>query len=246
MFIRRYAPRVINSYYATVDGDGGGDTGGGGTNGGHGGEGNTPTPPPATPDWGAFASSLDTLNSQLGGKLDTLVDQVRSASTPADPDPDPVDLDALSRQELVAHVVGSMTKTFETLLADKLNPVLERVNTVHTDVVVDRAKSEIGSLRAEHKDFSDWNTEIVGLAKQHPSLSITECYRLAKVSNPAKATELDRKYNPPAPPARKPFSFTPGNTGNNGTKVLSAEQAGREAYTEVAARHPGVLALLSE
>src|SRR5690349_24029297 len=95
------------------DGSGGSAANGAASNGASGGDASG-TPPAsattttATPDWGQFVNSLGELNQSLGGKLDALVGEVKSLPAATAPPPEPVDLESLSRAQLVEHIVGTI------------------------------------------------------------------------------------------------------------------------------------------
>lgn len=241
--------------FCHVDGDGGAGggsdlgAGGGGSPDGGSGDGagdNKPT----GPDWEAFIRGMDGLNQNLGGKFDALLNEVRTSrpQPPADPEPEPSDLDAMTNSELFAHMMGKMTKAFEGMLDGKLGPVVGHINNLTTTMTTDSVTREMNTLKESAKDFQDWNTEMIDLAKEHPSLGVKDLYHLARSRNPAKTEELTKKYAPPPP--KKPNAFGglgPAPNGKGGTSpVLSALEAGREAYREVSERHPGVFAPLQE
>jgi len=234
-----------------AEGDTGGDAGGGtppapsGTGGDSGGDG---TPPAATPNWGEFVNSLGALNESLGGKLDTLVSEVRTVATPPAQSAEPPDFEAMSRPELVAHIVGTVGEAVRAQIEAALSPITTQLTGLQTTVATKTATEQVKELRSTHKDFNDWKDEMVGLARQpqYASLEIADLYVLARSRNASKASALDLKYTPPAPkPAPRWGGLTPSGGGtSNGAAVLSAADAGREAYREVSARHPGVLAVL--
>lgn len=201
---------------------------------------------PAGPNWNEFIGSLGQLNESLGGKLDTLVSEVRTVATPP-ANTEPPDFDAMSRPELVAHIVGTVGEAVRAQLAEALNPLTAQLTNLQTTVATGSATEQVKQLRAEHKDFNDWKDEMVGLAKtpQYASLEIADLYVLARSRNAAKAATLDAKYNPPPPkPAPRWGGLTPTGGAANGQAVLSSRDAGIEAYREVSAKYPGVLAAL--
>src|SRR6266851_5891158 len=243
-----------HSPFCFVDGDGTGADGGPSGAGGDGGGGapsaaaltTTAAPLPNLAEWTA---SLERLNDSLGGKLDGLVATVRDASARDTPAAAPVDLEALTRPELVAHIVSTLTEQITSLLDSKLAPVTTQLTNLQSNVVTREAQAEVESLRTNNKDFADWKDDMIALAKQpqYAALGITDLYQLARAKNTAKASELEKKYNPPAPPRRPMFGgLTPGGAGSpgNGAKPLTSAEAGREAYREVQARHSDVLPAL--
>jgi hypothetical protein len=211
-----------------------------------GGDGGAPTTPaPAGPNWSEFVSSLGTLNDSLGGKLDTLVSEVRTVATPREAPAEPPDFEAMSRPELVAHIVGTVGEAVRAQLAEALNPVSQQLTNLQMHVTTESATQSVNKLRTDHKDFNEWKDEMIGLAKVHPTLDIPSLYTLARGSNAAKSATLDAKYNPPAPkPASRWGGLTPSGGSTNGSAVLSSRDAGIEAYREVSAKYPGVLAAL--
>lgn len=236
--------------------DNGGAAGGGssvsngadGTNGAAVSDGTT-TPAAASTDWSAFAASLDKLGDGLASRLDALrndIGQLPGALAPPPPaEPEP-DFDSMTQGELAAHIVGKVMKSFEARINDILNPINAQINDVRQTVATRDVTADIAKMRADHKDFDDWKDDMVALAKQHSTLGIRQLYALARTENPAKAGELDKRYNPPAPPPPARWGGLTPNAlnGNGATPKLSREQASAEAYREVAARHPGVLAAL--
>lgn len=219
------------------------------------GDGGPPSPPPAAssppqPNWSEFAASLsgpiETLNRELGSKLDTLNNQVATASTP--PAADPPDLDTMSRPELVAHIVSTVGEAIKAHLTEQLAPVVSQVSGLQERITTNDVRSEIAKLEGANKDFNDWKPAMIELARQpqYAALGATDLYKLAKSNDPEKATALNLKYNPPPPPVRPIWSGLTSARTNGAAAILSSADAGREAYREVSARHPGVLAALME
>lgn len=206
----------------------------------------TPAAPTAPPggNWNEFIGSLGQLNESLGGKLDTLVSEVRTVATPP-VDNTPPDFEAMSRPELVAHIVGTVGEAVRAQIAEALGPVSNQLSGLQIQVTTKSAAESVERLRSTHKDFNDWKDEMIGLTKVHPTLDIPALYTLARGSNSTKAATLDAKYNPPAPkPAPRWGGLTPTGGQVNGQPVLSGREAGVEAYREVSAKYPGVLAAL--
>lgn len=199
-------------------------------------------------DWAPFAASLDRFGDNLAQKLDGLradVGQLPDAMRPPPVEAPPPDFDSMTQGELAAHITGSVMKAFESKINDILAPITAQINDVRQSAATKDVTQEVASLRDSHKDFNDWKDEMVSLAKQHPTLGIKQLYNLVRADNPAKAGELDRRYNPPPPPVQKWGGLTPSALhGTNGATPVSREQASQDAYREVAARHPGVLAAL--
>ena len=217
---------------------------------------------PPQPDWSEFSRSIEgmgeslasRLTQELGGRLDQLHQTVQDG-TPQPQQPDPnagFDFDAATPRQLYDHMMGQfntmMESTITQVLDQALNPYAEQITNLRRDMVTDQGGREIERLQSQNKDFADWVPEMKALAQSHPSLSIAQVFRLAKSENPDKAKQLDTKYNPPPPPPPRPFSLGPSNQGGDGInpspKPMTKEQAALDAYSQVSARHPGVLAAL--
>lgn len=202
---------------------------------------------PTGPNWSEFIGSLDTLNANLGGKLDTLVGEVRTVATPATATPEPPDYEAMSRPELVAHIVGTIGEAVRAQIAEAMSPLATQLNGLQMQTATTSAIADRDRLRSAHKDFDEWKDDMIALAKQpaYAQLTLPDLYTLARGRNAAKAATLEAKYNPPPPkPTPRWGGLTPAASGTRTTPVLSARDAGIAAYNEVSARHPGVLAVL--
>lgn len=207
------------------------------------------TTPAALAPWDQFAHGLERLHDSLAPRLDALrqdVTKLPDALRP-EPPPDPApDYDSMSQSELATHITGSVLKAVEQTITKALQPVMQRVDETQQSHFKTTVESEMRELSSAHKDFADWKPQMVELAKAHPTLGLRQLYNLARVENAARAKELDAKYNPPAPPPPPRWGGLTPALGSNGSsaKPLSREDASREAYREVASRHPGILAAL--
>lgn len=201
------------------------------------------------PDWAAYIKTLDGLGDKitgaLGEKLDGLTTTVKNSTPPPPAPKDPlegIDLNALEPAqlfELIQERTGSM---IQKAIDDALKPHAEHIVSLRNDLTTNQASTEITRLRAQHKDYEDWGKEMVDTLQAHPTLSLEQTYRLARSSNPTKSSELEAKYNPPAPRPPRPFSFGPGTApGSKAEPPMDRETAGRKAYEEVNARHGGAL-----
>ncbi len=198
--------------------------------------------------WDKFAEGLTQLNESLAPRLDALRQDVRSMPESLRPPPPaeaPPDYDSMTNGDLATHIISTVGRTIEQAIAKSLEPVMSRVNETQQTQFKSSVESEMKELSSAHKDFGDWKPEMIALAKSHPTLGLSDLYRLAKASAPEKATTLDAKYNPKPPPPTRWGGLTPALGGSNGSaKPLSREEASRSAYAEVASRHPGILAAL--
>lgn len=237
-------------------GDGGGDAGanGGGTSGDGSGDGAGNAGGASAPDWGNFIGAIDKLNTNLGGKLDAVLGAAQSAQPSGEPDDSegddapPPNFDEMTNAELVAFLSSNTNRTMKAIMSEALAPLIDRVNGLTTSFTQNSVNADVEKVRADNKDFGEWHDEMIDLAKENPTLNVKRLYALAKAENPAKAEKLAAKYAPPPKPKPNAFGgFTPAPNGKSAaTPVVSALEASREAYREVAERHPGVLPNLSE
>ena len=233
---------------------GGGSTVPNGANGagsanGSAGNGTATTTDPQVPVWHGFTESIDRFTQDLGARFDALRQDVGQLPDRLRPEPPPAaapDYEAMSNTELATHITGSLVRALETKFSEMLKPVVEQVQQTQQSHFRTTIESERDKLASTHKDFGDWKPEMIDLAKQHPTLGLAQLYKLARADNAAKAQQLDTKYNPPAPPPPPKWGgLTPAfGTANAGTPKLSRDDASKEAFREVSARHPGVLAAL--
>ena len=154
----------------------------------------------------------------------------------------------MTRPELVAHIVGTIGEAVRAQIAEALSPLSSQLTGLQTTFATKTVQDQVTQMRAERKDFGDWKDEMVSLAKVHPTLDIPALYTLARGSNAAKSAQLDARYAPPKPPTPPRWGglLPTGGGVQNGTAVLSAKDAGLEAYREVSARHPGLLKALED
>lgn len=203
------------------------------------------------PDWKAYMDSLDSklggeIEKTLGPKLDELNGIVRRATEVPEPPPE-IDYEALTPGQLHAVVMEQTNAVVERAIAAALKPYAEQITGLRTDFATKSGTDEINRLSSAHKDYKDWVPEMKEAATKHPTMSYEEIYLHAKALNPAKAKELETKYNPPPPRPVRPFALGPGSTPDSQTsKPMSKVEAGRAAWDQVNARHGGVLGALED
>lgn len=196
-----------------------------------------------------FNAAMERLGETLAPRLDALRQDVNNLPEhlrPPPQEPPAPDYDTMTQSELVAHLNSSVTQMVQKAITEALTPLTQQITNVQQTYTTDKVTGEVNQMKSTLKDFTDWKDEMVGLARQHPTLGVKELYALARSLNTDKAKQLDTKYNPPAPPPPPRWGgLTPSAPGATGsTPPLSRADAGREAYREVAARHPGILSAL--
>lgn len=104
-------------------------------------------------------------------------------------DDDDVDVERLSRAELVSHldkrVIKSITKA--------LKPIIDRLEATSTDVETDRVRREFAGAKEKFSDFMEWKDEMREIITAHPDLTAENIYLLARAKDPKKAKEIDDK-----------------------------------------------------
>lgn len=152
-----------------------------------------------------------------------------------EPEPSPTDLETMDRAEYARYITGQVIKELKTVL----KPVEQKVNQVDQTVVAQRLATEVTELSARHKDFYEWQDEMLAIQRENPTLSVSRLYALAKAENPAKATELAKKYSADGGDAsdgskqqeKKTLKVSFGGFAPNGSGAASANRkmAPREA-----------------
>lgn len=216
------------------DGDGPTEGGSGGAGGGSGGD--------AAPAW---AKDMVTGIGQLNEGFRALTDMARAAqgrqtpaAPPADPDDEPedepsgTDLETMSRREYADYLLRQMIKATNKQIAE---PLSAQIRELSASATRQQATMGVREAAAAHKDFWDWQGEMVELVNQpqYKSLIPVDLYALARSRNPSKAAELDKKHNPQKPSDSRPIKLpafgglTPGQsgTGNRGRKMNGHEAA---------------------
>ncbi len=209
----------------------------------------TPDEPkaPPQPDWNQFIEGINRLNANVEG----LRGDVQPREAPPEPKPEPKGpaqpekpLDEMTNAELAKYI----REATATEIVEKIQPLLAQFGQQQAAqeqaVLTESYTREIESLSAKHKDFMDWNAEMVAIVEETPGITPLRAYHLARSENVKKAKELDEKYAPPKPePPKKPFSMSPyGSNEPNAPKPHATKEAAfKAALTKVQAKWPGVL-----
>jgi hypothetical protein len=191
-----------------------------------------------------FMTGIERLNANVEGMRDELRPEPKAPEAPKQAEP-PKPLDEMTNAELAAFIRQSTAQE----IVDKLQPLLaqfgDKQAAQEQSVLEERYTREIEGLGAKHKDFMDWNAEMIAIVEETPGITPLRAYNLARSENPKKAKDLDDKYAPPKPePPAKPFSLSPYGSGsgpNAPVKHASKEEAFKAALAKTAAKWPGVL-----
>jgi hypothetical protein len=205
------------------------------------------TEAPASPDWNQFIEGINRLNANVEG--------LRGDVQPRDPPPE--DKPAPKREALPEKPLDEMTnaelakfirESTANDIVDKIQPLLAQFGTKQAEQeqaqLTESYTREIESLSGKHKDFGDWNSEMIAIVEETPGITPLRAYHLARSENPEKVKKLEEKYAPPkAPLAPKPFSMSPyGSNEPDAPKPhANKEAAFKAALAKVNAKWPGVL-----
>lgn len=147
------------------------------------------------------------------------------------------DLDNLGLMQLVVKEVGKVVD-------DKLGTVTDKLSETQQDISDTRFAGQLKELMKDNKDFLDWKPELAAIAKEHPTLSMSDVYEMAKRKNPEKAEELKEKYKDDKDDDDKGFiSLMPtGGPYDASEEKPTKEEASNKAWDETVAQFPGLAA----
>src|SRR5207302_313113 len=152
---------------------------------------------PLQPDWNQFIEGINRLNANVEG--------LRGDVQPREPPPEPKaeprgpaqpekPLDEMTNAELAKYI----REATATEIVDKIQPLLAQFGQQQAAqeqaVLTESYTREIESLSAKHKDFMDWNAEMVAIVEETPGITPLRAYHLARSENPEKVKKLDEKY----------------------------------------------------
>jgi hypothetical protein len=196
-----------------------------------------------------FVTSLKSLEGELR-TLNTHVNNAKAQPETTEPEEEEdtgitgqeVDIDSLTNKELAALISDSILTNAEKRL---FKPMMDKINELENKLTVKEATTEIEQVAAANPDFKEWIPEMKAITAKAPALSIKEAYVMAKGLNPAKAEELQAKYNSkPKEERRTPFGgLTPTKGGKNSTthKAMSKTDALEAAWNKVSSTHGPIL-----
>lgn len=188
--------------------------------------------------------STQQVRDELEQKLKELEGSVK-APPKQEPEEDlsKVDLEGMSRTDLVNFITNQMSKKMEKILSG----VQGKIENVSQQTRQSKLEQEIERLSEKHKDFYDWTDEMRSIHKKHPTMSVAEAYKLARTEDPDKAKKLDDKYKDPDPdPSSKDGKggkdskqtyggMPPGTAKTSQPTNMTKEQAIENAWNETMA-----------
>lgn len=194
----------------------------------------------------------------IGKEFKELNGHIRSANANPQPQPAPddddgegegdepaagdIDLDGMSRKDMLDLITNMNRRDLRTIL----KPIVQQLDQLSLNMTQNQLLGQIGNLSEKNKDYWDWKEEMKTLADQHPSLNPQEVYSLVRAKDPAKAADLDKKYNPaPKEEKRRPAfgGLQPNQGGRSGEKpkAMSMSDALEDAWAKTMEKHGDVL-----
>ena len=128
--------------------------------------------------YNALLDKLDLLETTLANKkdnVDTLAKE--GVAEPKTTTQDNVDLDDMTREELVRHIRSDFESSY-------VNPIALKLEEVRVSNEIDRLIRKPG-----YEDFLDYSEEILATAKENPNLSLDRIYRLVKEDRQERETK---------------------------------------------------------
>ena len=149
---------------------------------------------------------------------------------------DDVDLEQLDRKDFARYIRTHMLADIKGEVSKLSDAMIAKIEDLGGRFESKNANEQIERTANSNKDFWEWSSEIKGLLKESPTLSVSRAYKLARSENPDKAKELDKKYNPPGKDKEQNFlGLTPTSfTGaREGAKKMNASDAANKAFDDV-------------
>jgi len=172
----------------------------------------------------AMDEKVTTLESSGGSRHGSSDDKSSSVDFGGD-----VDLETLSRKELVALMASSVGK----IVQDHLKPIQEKMGKAFDRMDQSEALQEVREIKASEKDFLDFKEEIGGVLRDNPGLSIRRALQIARAENPEKAEKLRTKYNPRKPESDFTGGFFPTSSRTESSTKMKPQQAAEAAWQSV-------------
>lgn len=108
-------------------------------------------------------------------------------------DDDLIDLEKLSRRELLNLIEKRHTKR----LRSELEPIARSLTGVHESTAEKDIRAQIQDCVKKHPDFWEWRGEMQAIVKRNPNMTPEEAYVLARSYNPNKVKEVETKLETP-------------------------------------------------
>lgn len=87
----------------------------------------------------------------------------------------------------------------EALLSQVETMIRKEIAPVRTDAAIQSAQAQVKEAEAKHTDFWNYEHEMVRIAQKHPSLTVEECYQLAKGQGGKRPAQAAKPANVEVP-----------------------------------------------
>jgi len=154
-----------------------------------------------------------------------------------------VNLETMSRAEMLNHAAATIIKHVEKHLIEPLSSQLSDLNTRTGRFMT---QGELNSLIKDDglKDINEWRKEMADKIKDNPGLSLKEAYDLVRKANPEKAEKMDEqhkmgKFAEPEPKSGKAANtmfggLPPGGVHDTEQPTdVDPKDAGKVAYEKI-------------
>lgn len=167
---------------------------------------------------------------------------------PEDVDPDDVELETLSRKDLLKLIEKNVDKKMQA----NLNPLKNSIEGVGSKLDEAISSVTVKEFQKENPDLMEWKNEIAGIFKGGRATNVNDAYRLARLDDPDKAAAIDKKYAPAVEKSKDidavhVFKGFPPNSGTATTKNtrMTTKQSADAAWEEATAAMPGITQFLN-
>jgi len=110
------------------------------------------------------------------------------------------DLETLSRRELVELIETKLISA----VGDSVKPITDKISNLESNVNARTLQQQVNEARSKYKDFDNFQQDMLGLHKQHPTLNVDQLYHEARRQFPDKAIK-EEPPKPPEPPKKEGF-----------------------------------------
>lgn len=177
-------------------------------------------------------------------KLTESISSNNSQSKEEDFSMDDVDLETMSRKDLIAFI----SKQNESAINKAMSPFGDQIKSLGGKLDETISSYTVAKFQESNPDLMEWKTEIRDILQSGRSSQVADAYKLAKIDNPEKAKKIDLKYKPVIKNDEgkdKIFGFKgfPPNAGSAGGKSntrMTAKDAATSAWDEATAAMPGI------
>lgn len=136
------------------------------------------------------------------------------------------ELEAMDRTALVNVIASKVTSDLDA----KLNPLTQAISKLDQGISTQASKTEFQQVSSKYPDFLKWKDEIVASVNATPGLSLEKAYKLARLEDPEKATQVDKEFKL-GDFANAPDDDSKEGTGNDNSQLrLHKDKDGKFSF----------------